>query len=417
MAAPAPQTVRGLAVSEARPDARPRPHGCARRERTTSRFRIADRAGRTVRDFDVEHTKRMHLIVVRRDMTGFQHLHPTQGADGSWTVAADAPRAGAYRVFADFSVGGRAADARRRPRASTAPLRSRAAPAAAPAPTSRRLRVRLDDGAPRAGDEAELRFTVTRDGRPVAVEPYLGADGHLVALREGDLAFLHVHPDARRPAASWPPSRPRAATACSCSSRSTAASTPPRSPRRSRDEHAPDVDLPITGMTCASCANRVERRLNRLDGVDRDGELRDRAGHGRVRPGGRRARAARRGRRGRRLPGDAALAARGRASRRRRGDGADERRRRCAAGWSSPAAAVAAGAAALDDPGAAVRQLAVARARSSRRRSSSGAPGRSTAPPGRTCATAPRRWTRSSRSACSPRGCGRCTRCSSATRA
>ncbi len=27
------------------------------------------------------------------------------------------------------------------------------------------------------------------------------------------------------------------------------------------------VDLPITGMTCASCANRIERKLNKLDGV------------------------------------------------------------------------------------------------------------------------------------------------------
>jgi Cu+-exporting ATPase len=27
------------------------------------------------------------------------------------------------------------------------------------------------------------------------------------------------------------------------------------------------VELPITGMTCASCANRIERRLNKLDGV------------------------------------------------------------------------------------------------------------------------------------------------------
>ena len=27
------------------------------------------------------------------------------------------------------------------------------------------------------------------------------------------------------------------------------------------------LELPITGMTCASCANRVERRLNKLDGV------------------------------------------------------------------------------------------------------------------------------------------------------
>jgi hypothetical protein len=39
---------------------------------------------------------------------------------------------------------------------------------------------------------------VTRDGRPVVVEPYLGARGHLVALRDGDLAFLHVHPDPGR---------------------------------------------------------------------------------------------------------------------------------------------------------------------------------------------------------------------------
>src|SRR5215210_1837354 len=34
----------------------------------------------------VEHTRRMHVIVVRRDMTGFQHVHPTQAADGTWSV-------------------------------------------------------------------------------------------------------------------------------------------------------------------------------------------------------------------------------------------------------------------------------------------------------------------------------------------
>src|SRR6195952_1663414 len=27
------------------------------------------------------------------------------------------------------------------------------------------------------------------------------------------------------------------------------------------------VELPIAGMTCASCANRIEKKLNRLDGV------------------------------------------------------------------------------------------------------------------------------------------------------
>ena len=41
-----------------------------------------------------------------------------------------------------------------------------------------------------------LTVSVSRDGRPVTdLQPYLGAYGHLVALREGDLAYLHVHPD------------------------------------------------------------------------------------------------------------------------------------------------------------------------------------------------------------------------------
>ena len=58
----------------------------------------------------------------------------------------------------------------------------------------------------RAGEEGDLDFTVARDGRPVAgIEPYLGARGHLVALREGDLAYLHVHPhDGEQPAGVVP---------------------------------------------------------------------------------------------------------------------------------------------------------------------------------------------------------------------
>ncbi len=88
----------------------------------------------------------------------------------------------------------------------------------------------------RAGQERELAFTVTRGGEPVDVEPYLGADGHLVILREGDLAYLHAHPLEAE--ASGGPIRfmveypSRGATACSCSSSTRAGSTPPSSPRR-----------------------------------------------------------------------------------------------------------------------------------------------------------------------------------------
>ncbi|MGH3587939.1 MAG: hypothetical protein ACRDQ0_16640, partial [Pseudonocardia sp.] len=46
------------------------------------------------------------------------------------------------------------------------------------------------------GQGSPLTLTVSRGGVPVTdLQPYLAAFGHLVALRDGDLAYLHVHPD------------------------------------------------------------------------------------------------------------------------------------------------------------------------------------------------------------------------------
>ena len=72
----------------------------------TYTFRVVDAHGATVRDFALEHGKRLHLIVARRDLTGYQHLHPTQHADGRWTVSMRLGAPGAYRVFADFTPAG-----------------------------------------------------------------------------------------------------------------------------------------------------------------------------------------------------------------------------------------------------------------------------------------------------------------------
>ena len=157
-------------------------------------FRIVDARGATVRDFDVEQTKRMHLIIARRDLTGFQHLHPTQRADGTWTTPVTLREAGSYRLFADFSRNGEAQTL-----ASDLHVDGRAVLRDLPAPAPMAVSdggydVRLEATNARAGEESELRFTVTRDGKRVDTEPYLGAGGHLVALREGDLGYLHVHP-------------------------------------------------------------------------------------------------------------------------------------------------------------------------------------------------------------------------------
>jgi hypothetical protein len=165
-----------------------------RGERSQLGFRIAGDDGAAVRDFEVEHEKRMHLIVVRRDMRGFQHLHPTLGADGTWTTPIRLDDAGSYRVFADFKREGEnvtlASDLAVDGPARWEPI----PPAGDTARATGGYDVRVSGDRTSAGSESELRFEVSRGGRPVEVEPYLGARGHLVALREGDLAYLHVHP-------------------------------------------------------------------------------------------------------------------------------------------------------------------------------------------------------------------------------
>ncbi len=181
--------VRGLAVAEKGLRVVVDDPELRRGTRERLAFRVVDDRGATVRDFDVEHEKRMHLILARRDLTGFQHLHPRQEDDGTWTGSAKVDEPGSYRLFADFARDGEsytlASDLRVDGDADLRPL----PPPAPTAISDGGYDVRLD----RHG--SELRFTIERDGRPIETEPYLGAGGHLVALREGDLAFLHVHPN------------------------------------------------------------------------------------------------------------------------------------------------------------------------------------------------------------------------------
>lgn len=165
-------------------------------------FRIERGPEQTVRDFQVEHTKRMHLIVVRRDLTGFQHLHPTMADGGTWRGSIRLRKGGEYRMFADFKHAGK-----RRTLAADVPVDGEVERVRlpAPAPYARSdggLDVGLYHHGPGAGVPVHVQFEVAEQGRSVTAElqPYLGALGHLVAIREDDLKYLHTHPDGSAPA-------------------------------------------------------------------------------------------------------------------------------------------------------------------------------------------------------------------------
>ena len=157
-------------------------------------FTITGPDGEPVTDYAVGHEKRLHLIGVRRDFTGFQHVHPELSADGVWSTTLDLTP-GPWRLYADFKPAG--ADA------LTLGADLHVAGDYQPvAPAAERRTAEVDgytvtlDGQLAAGADAQLTLTVTKNGTPVTdLQPYLGAYGHLVALRAGDLAYLHVHPD------------------------------------------------------------------------------------------------------------------------------------------------------------------------------------------------------------------------------
>lgn len=161
----------------------------------TVKFRIIDPDGDAVSRYVPNHEKDLHLIAVRRDSTGFQHLHPTLDQSGAWSAPVDLS-AGTWRFFTDMQPEGTdeamtlGADVHVAGDFTPQPV-----PADDRTATVDDYTVTLD-GELVPGKARDLSLRVTRAGKPVTdLDPYLGAYGHLVALRSGDLAYLHVHPD------------------------------------------------------------------------------------------------------------------------------------------------------------------------------------------------------------------------------
>jgi hypothetical protein len=170
-------------------------------------FRVLDSSGNAVTRYVESHEKLLHLIVVRNDLAAFQHVHPVLDDDGTWRVTLDLSRAGDYRVFADFTPDGGPALTLGANLHVAGAYDPRSLPIAAEMAKVDGYTVTLS-GTPQANAESMLTLTVSQAGKPIGdLQPYLGAYGHLVALRASDLAYLHVHP-AGEPGDGVTPSGP-----------------------------------------------------------------------------------------------------------------------------------------------------------------------------------------------------------------
>jgi hypothetical protein len=150
----------------------------------TLTYHVVGPDGATVTRFADNHGALLHTVLVRPDLGEFQHVHPEIGADGTWTVTVPS---GPWHLVFDLWPQGAATNVVLSTNADDeVPVASVALPAPDDTPTVAGLVVRRDG----------LTFTVTKpEGSPATgLGPYLGAPAHLILVRQGDLAYTHLHP-------------------------------------------------------------------------------------------------------------------------------------------------------------------------------------------------------------------------------
>jgi len=194
----AAESVGGLAVTAGGLTLQPESALFQPGRRQPLKFRVTAAGGAPVTTYAIVHDKPLHLIVIRRDLSGFRHLHPTMAPDGTWSIDLTLAEPGSYRAIADFTavVGGRQTPVTLGVDLTVAGSYT---PVALPAPVTRAATSGFTieyAGTPQTGSTQPILMTVRgADGKPAALEPYLGAYGHLVVLREGDVGYVHVHPE------------------------------------------------------------------------------------------------------------------------------------------------------------------------------------------------------------------------------
>jgi hypothetical protein len=177
------------------------------------------KTGAPVREFETEMTQKMHLIVVKKDLSWFNHIHPKLGQDGTLTVQTTLPSAGNYKAYADYTPVGGAQEVPQHEIVTVGATASAAVPSLTPSPMrgpwmtqnvtahpegepdkpgGARYQVALMPmpAALKAGQDSMLHFQI-RDasGKPLSdLQPYLGAMGHCVILSQDSNKYLHSHP-------------------------------------------------------------------------------------------------------------------------------------------------------------------------------------------------------------------------------
>lgn len=166
---------------------------------TAITIKVQDKNGKPIDKLDTVHEKQMHLIIVSKDLSFFNHIHPDNKGNGEFTVTTQFPTAGDYKVIADITPTGMGA--MNKSQWFTIQGNVPAPKAIDPDATLTKVvdgkEVTLSIDHLMANKELNLNFNIkdAQTKQPITdLQPYLGAVGHVVILTQDAENYLHVHP-------------------------------------------------------------------------------------------------------------------------------------------------------------------------------------------------------------------------------
>jgi hypothetical protein len=174
----------------------------------------SDWLGRQYTPLIPDHGKLMHLFLVRDDLSAFGHLHPLPVDSSTFRTTLPPLPAGHYRLYADVVH----ESGFTQTLVDTVTLTARGAtwrssdpddswwegriqstvygqPSTLPLENGYTMTWERDSTPLVAGRDLDLRFRVAgQDGRPAALEPYMGMVSHAAITRDDGAVFVHIHP-------------------------------------------------------------------------------------------------------------------------------------------------------------------------------------------------------------------------------
>ncbi len=175
-------------------------------QKASLRFKISHPStGDAINKFEVVHERQYHLFLISQDMEYFQHIHPEEQADGTWTIGVTLPKAGYYKVLSDFLPSGGASQFIARPLVTKRYTGDLLGDSAHLVPD--KILTKVDDDITATVTYDPQQFLVglyghliyhladTATGRPITdLQTYLGAFGHTLIMSEDMAEYVHSHP-------------------------------------------------------------------------------------------------------------------------------------------------------------------------------------------------------------------------------